>query len=67
MTIPCAASASSPQGKGRMPEIRPSGSVEGVVGNHEPYSDLVRDGASEARRLAGHSAALSPAATIGYT
>ena len=24
-----------------MREIRPSGSVEGVMGNHDPYSDLV--------------------------
>ena len=30
-------------GKSRMREFRPSGSVEGVVSNHDPYSDVRRD------------------------
>jgi len=29
-----------------MREIRPSGSVEGVVGNHDPYSDFYQRPAS---------------------
>ena len=29
-------------GKSRMREFRPSGSVEGVVSNHDPYSDSLR-------------------------
>jgi RNA-directed DNA polymerase len=41
-------------GKSRMREIRSSGSVEGVVGNHDPYSDSdhrVRHGGDCAQRI----------------
>ena len=41
MTIPHADWASLPKARAGCRETRSSGSVEGVVGNHDPYSDFL--------------------------